>query len=425
MNALKFIVLCILLHLTPSTVAGQQIAAPGQWRQCAEYEPTKSVWMLYPQITHKQGYNNFQVQLEMMKAIIPAATINYIVQNDAIEQIVKAAIPSDWIANQQIKFFHFPYQEFWARDFGPVFITNEYGEKAMADFMFNIWGYSDTSDVAAILDEKLDERIAFNLKLPVLSSHLVSEGGNREISRQGVLMVVETVERQRNPQLSLFQMENEYKRLLGAKKIIWFKQGVRDDDISTQPPVSGPGGKKYYTMLTTNGHVDEFARFVNDSTILLASVSPIDRTNEIEKQTGERMDINYEILKKAYDINGHPFHIIRMPMPYIHTTTLSPADSVYKQIENLQIFNNNYFPSGNDIDCVAAASYLNFVIVNDRVLVAKYWQKGLSKKIKKRDEEAVKILQSAFPGKNIIQINTLAVNYGGGGMHCISMNEPF
>ncbi len=425
MNTLKFLTVYILLILLSNNGLCQQRAAPGQWRQSAEYEPTKSVWMLYPQITHKQGYNNFNVQLEMMRAIIPSATINYIVQNDKIEAIVRAAIPSDWITNQQIKFFHFPYQEFWARDFGPVFITNEKGEKGMADFMFNIWGYADTSDVAAILDEKLDERIAFNLKLPVLSSHLVSEGGNREINKQGVLMVVETVERQRNPQLSFSQMEFEYKRLLGAKKIIWFKQGVRDDDISTQPPVSGPNGKKYYTMLTTNGHVDEFARFVNDSTILLASVSIKDRTNEIEQLTGERMDINYEILQKASDINGHPFHIIRMPMPYLHTTTLSPADSVYKQIESLQIFNNNNFPSGNDIDCVAAASYLNFVIINDRVLVAKYWQKGLSKKIKKRDEEAVRILQTAFPEKSIIPINTLAVNYGGGGMHCISMNEPF
>ena len=349
MNTLKIFLLYVVFHFPINQGLCQQIADPGQWRQSAEYETTKSVWMLYPQITHKRGYNNFDVQFEMMKAIVPTATINYIVQNDSIEQLVRAAIPSDWISNQRIKFFHFPYQEFWARDFGPIFITNEKGEKAMADFMFNLWGYSDTSDVAAILDEKLDERIAFNLKLPVLSSHVVSEGGNREINKQGVLLVVEKVERQRNPGLSLAQMEAEYKRLLGAKKVIWLKQGVRDDDMSTMPPISGPDGKKYYTMLTTNGHVDEFARFVNDSTILLASVSPEDRTNDIEKQTGERMDINFDILEKATDIQEHPFHIIRMPMPYIHTTTLSPADSVYKQIESLQIFNDNYFPDRKSV----------------------------------------------------------------------------
>lgn len=403
----------------------QQIANPGKWRQAAEYEPTKAVWMLYPQITHKQGYSNFEVQFEMMKAIIPSVVINYIVKNDAIEQFVRQQVPESWLKNQQIRFFHFPYQEFWARDFGPVFITNEKGEKAIADFMFNIWGYSDTADVAAILDEKLDERIAFNLKLPVLSSHLVSEGGNREISSKGVLLVVETVERQRNPHLSLFQMEDEYKRLLGAQKIVWLKQGVRDDDMSTLPPIEGPGGKKYYTMLTTNGHVDEFARFVNDSTILLAWVPPAERTNNIEKQTGERMEINYQILKQSTNTNGQPFHIIKMPMPYVYTTILTPRDSVYKQLEWLQVFQNHNFPLGQEINCVAAASYLNFVIINDRVLVAKYWQKGLPKKVKKRDAEAVRILQTVFPGKTIIPINAIAINFGGGGMHCISMNEPY
>lgn len=425
---MKHSISCLIFYTTIACINqaySQQIAAPGKWRQAAEYEPTKTVWMLYPQITHKQGFSNFQVQLEMMKAIIPSADINYIVKNETIEQLVHNQIPEAWITNENIRFFHFPYQEFWARDFGPVFITNEKGEKALADFMFNIWGYSDTTDVFAILDEKLDERIAYNLKLPVLSSHLVSEGGNREISSKGVLMVVEAVERQRNPHLSLAQMDDEYKRLLGAQKIIWLKQGVRDDDISKLPPIEGPGGKKYYTMLTTNGHVDEFARFVNDSTILLAWVPPAERSNDIEKQTGERMEVNYEVLSRSTNVDGRNFNILKMPMPHVYTTTLQPADSVYKQLEWLQIFNNQTFPTGQEINCVAAASYLNFVIVNDRVLVAKYWKKGLSKKIRKRDAEAVRILQSVFPGKTIIPINALAINFGGGGMHCISMNEPY
>lgn len=425
---MKVYIFCLwycLLFSSLHYANAQQLAAPGKWRQSAEYEPTKAVWMLYPQITHKQGYSNFQVQLEMMHAIIPSADINYIVQNETIEQSVRKQIPEAWITNQQIRFFHLPYQEFWARDFGPVFITNENGEKALADFMFNIWGYSDTTDVAAILDEKLDERIAFNLKLPVLSSHLVSEGGNREINSKGVLLVVEAVERQRNPHLNLLQMEVEYKRLLGAQKIIWLKQGVRDDDMSTMPPIEGPGGKKYYTMLTTNGHADEFARFVNDSTILLGWVPPADRSNDIEKQTGERMEINYQILCKATDTDGKAFNLVKMPMPYVYTTTLMPQDSVYKQLEWIQVFQHHNFPLGQQIDCVAAASYLNFVIVNDCVLVAKYWQKGLPKRVKKRDAEAIKILKSVFPGKAIIPINALAVNFGGGGMHCISMNEPY
>ena len=136
------------------------------------------------------------------------------------------------------------------------------------------------------------------------------------------------------------------------------------------------------------------------------------------------MEANYQILKNARDQDGKPFNIIKMPMPYPVTTTLVPGDSVYAQLRSLQTGAGIPFPDGEKIDCVAAASYLNFLVANDVVLVGKYWKEGLSKKIKKRDEEAWAILQKAFPGKTIIALDALAINYGGGGMHCITMNEP-
>ena len=56
--------------------------------------------------------------------------------------------------------------------------------------------------------------------------------------------------------------------------------------------------------------------------------------------------------------------------------------------------------------------------------MAKYWKPNLPLEIKKRDEEAFNIIQNAFPDKKVIAINTLAVNLGGGGIHCITINEP-
>lgn len=418
--ALKIITVfcCIYFFTNPS------LAQSSSYRMHAEYESTEAVWMLWPQITHKRGYHNENVMVEMMKALTPSNNIKLVVKNDSMEAIAKKVIPQNLLNTKAVTIIKFPYQEFWARDIGPVFLGNAKGEKAVADFMFNDWGYTDTADAAAILDEKLDERIASYYKLPLFSTHIVSEGGDREINSRGTLLLVEAVEKQRNPSLTLAEMEPEYKRVLGASKIIWLTQGVKDDDLSFYPPIDGPDGKKYYTMLTTGGHVDEFARFVNDSTILLADVDAADRKSDMEKQTGERMDMNYEILKKATDQNGKPFHIIRMPMPYPVTTTLSPGDSVYAQLRSIQTAAGNPFPDGQTIDCIAAASYLNFLVANDVVLVGKYWKKGLSGKIKKRDAEAQSILQKAFPGKKIVPIDALAVNYGGGGMHCITMNEP-
>lgn len=398
---------------------------PDRYRQHAEYEPTEAVWMLYPLITHKLGYSNQKVQLQMIQALAVDNKIKMVVPDDKTAEEFKKSLPKNLLADSIVSILIFPYTEFWARDMGPVFVTNNKGQKAVADFMFNNWGYTDTSDAYSRLNEKLDEKIAAYYQLPVLSTTVVSEGGDREINSKGTLLLVEAVEKQRNPSLTMEQMEISYKRLLGASKIIWFKQGVRDDDHSTHAPIDGPGNKKYYTMLTTGGHVDEFARFVNDSTIVLAWVAPADRTNDIEKQTGERMETNYEILRQATDQDGKPFNIIKMPMPYVVTATLAPGDSVYAALRALQTEAGHDFPDGKKIDCVAAASYLNFLIANDVVLVAKYWHKGLSKKIKNRDEEAKRILQKLFPAKKIIAIDAMAVNLGGGGMHCITMNEPF
>ncbi len=412
---LPFIILLLPLLTQAQTTGG--------FRQHAEYEPTQAVWMLYPQIIHKKDFPTAAVTAEMIKALTPFVNIKLIVINDSIEQLVRNMLPAPLLKDGIVSVLKFAYQEFWARDMGPVFVTNNKGEKAIADFNFNDWGYNDTADGAARLDEKLDEHIAAYYNIPVISTNIVSEGGDREVNGKGTLLLVEAVEKQRNPGLTLEEMEPEYKRLLGVSKIIWLKQGVRDDDQSFYPPIEGPGGKKYYTMLTTGGHVDEFARFVNDSTLLLAEVSQQERKSDMEKQTGSRMDINFEILRNATDQNGRHFNIIRMPMPYPVTTKLEPGDSVYAQLKDLQTTAGLSFPDGA-VDCVAAASYLNFLVANDALLVGKYWKKGLSQKIKKRDEEARQILQYAFPGKKIIAIDALAINYGGGGMHCITMNEP-
>ena len=54
----------------------------------------------------------------------------------------------------------------------------------------------------------------------------------------------------------------------------------------------------------------------------------------------------------------------------------------------------------------------------------KYWKEGLAEGIKERDKRAEEILAAVFPNRDIIMLDALAINYGGGGIHCISMQEP-
>ena len=326
------------------------------------------------------------------------------------------------IENGRLSFFKENYQEFWARDMGPAFLVGSDGKLAIADFNFSGWGYGKTTDIDVQKDEKLDEKLAAKLSLKTLSTALITEGGDHEVNGKGTLMVCESVELTRNPTLTKTQIETEFKRVLGVKKIIWLQKGLVEDDYTFSARLKNKRGDSLYTVLTTNGHVDETARFVNDSTIILAE--PVDLDEPIDKENKRRMDANFSILQKATDQDGKPFKIVRMPLPKLMFSTLKPNDGVYEIIKDFDYKDGSKFPKGQPVKVVAASSYLNFLIANDVVLMAKYWRQGLDLDIKKRDEAAERVLKSVFPNKKIVGIDAFALNLGGGGIHCITRNEP-
>ena len=307
---------------------------------------------------------------------------------------------------------------------GPIFVETNQKTFAIADFNFNSWGYADTLDVDTKTEEMYDVRVAKHFKLPVISSSMISEGGNREVNGKGTLITSEAVEKGRNPNMSKLQMEAEYKRLLGTKKVIWLKQGLVEDDHTFLGPITTADGTKAYTVVTTNGHVDEFVRFVNDSTILLAQIDSKELDDPIAFENNKRIEENYEILSKATDHDGQPFTIIRMPLPGTIYNTLNPGDYVYEYIKTLDYGNGIKFPDGESVKVMAALSYLNFIITNKVIIGQRCWREGMPLELKSKDEKAAQILQSVFPNRKVIMIDALAVNLGGGGIHCISMQQP-
>ena len=237
------------------------------------------------------------------------------------------------------------------------------------------------------------------------------------MSAEGVLMLTESVQRLRNPALSRSQMEKEYSRLIGAKHFIWLDKGLRDDDFSLTGPIPGPGGSRFFTCLTTNGHVDEYARFANDSTILLARGDTA-ATDPIERESARRMLANYKILARARRPSGRPYRIVPLPLVPAITAPMQPGDGPYDFLAGCELGDGYRFGVRRQPEnMVAAASYLNFVIANDLLLAPRYGLPG--------DSAALSAFRTAFPGKKIILLNPLALNWGGGGMHCITANEPY
>lgn len=393
-------------------------------RQMAEFEKIDAIWLIWPTTDHKVGESVEKVTLSIIDVLISDLKIVISCADEEVLNKAQSILIEKYPHSENLNFKVLPSIEIWARDMGPIFVEMENGQHAIADFNFNSWGYADTLEVDTKIEEKFDERVAELLNLPLISSSMISEGGNRELNGRGTLMATEVVEQGRNPKMSKATMESEYHRLLGVKKVIWLKDGLLEDRHTFLGPLTTSGNTKAYTTVTTNGHVDEFARFVNDSTILLATVDSTEMHDPIAKENHRRMEENFHILSESTDQDGNPFTIVRMPLPQTILTTMSPGDYVYEYIKTLDYHNGSKFPNGDTITVVAPASYLNFIITNKVIVGQKYWRQGMPKEIKMQDEEATKILQSVFPNRKVIMLDALAVNLGGGGLHCISMHQP-
>ncbi|MCM4152565.1 agmatine deiminase family protein [Arenibacter sp. N53] len=392
--------------------------------QPAEFESQEAIWLIWPSTDHKEGESVEQVTLAIIEALMGNLEIVITCKDRELLAHAQETLKNHFGELTKLKLLQLPSIEIWARDMGPIFVETNQNTLAIADFNFNSWGYSDTLNIDTKTEELYDERVAKHLQLPVISSTMISEGGNREVNGRGTLITTEAVEMDRNPHMTKEEMEKEYKRLLGVKKIIWLKKGLVEDDHTFLGPVTTLEGQKAYTVVTTNGHVDEFARFVNDSTILMAKVDSVELNDPIAFENHKRMKENYRILSESTDQDGEPFTIIEMPLPGTIFSTMGPGDYVYEYIKTLDYGNGSTFPKGESVTVIAALSYLNFIITNKVVIGQRCWREGMPDELKLKDEKAKQILQSVFPDRKVIMIDALAVNLGGGGIHCISMHQP-
>lgn len=288
------------------------------------------------------------------------------------------------------------------QDPGPYFLRTAQG-LAVADYRLN------HPDPRA---EAMDRTLAAAIGLPSIQSRLVSEGGARQSNGRGILLLSRVVEQVRNPGWSLADIEAEHLRVHGARKIVWLERGPADEEWGKL--TDGRWG------IGTGGHVDVFARFANPSTILLAEVSRVQReTHAIMAETHERMERNFDLLRAASDQNGQPFTIIRVPVP----------DPIIASIESDQInvAERSWLPgarAGGTIEYYLPASYLNFIIANGVVVSCRLHGPGLGERFRETDRQAMQVLEQAFPGRRILQIEVTPLLHGGGGLHCHSRNQP-
>lgn len=387
----------------------------GNSQPAAEFRPLRAVWMAWPTYEHKTSVPLAPAMVEIIKTLLPEVKVELLVTNDKVAKQVRALIPSPNLNLRKL-----PYSEIWMRDFGPSFFGNG-SQKSILDYGFNYWGYEKPENENSKLHEEVDRSIAKQLKIPTRRAFLIGEGGNREANGAGVAMLVESVERQRNPKFSLEILTERHMKALDVSKIIWLKEGLVEDGYS----FDGPVADGVYLPITTGGHIDNIARFVDERTILLAEVTQAEAAKSpLAAENRKRLEENYQILKEATDANGKPFEIVRMPAADLQFETMSPGDPVYDFLAGLNYSDGSQFPKGKPVKVAHAASYLNFLIANGVVLTSKLYRPGAPESLKMKDQRSVEILKKVFPNRKVVAIDTRAINLGGGGIHCITSHEP-
>jgi agmatine deiminase len=249
----------------------------------------------------------------------------------------------------------------WMRDMGPTFVRTDDGTLAAVDWVFNGWGQQDWA--AWDNDQRIAQEVANTAGVPIIDSPLVNEGGGIHVDGQGTVLLTETVQLdpQRNPGWTAQQVEAELERTIGAKRFVWLKRGLTRD----------------YLALGTRGHVDILACFADPNTILFHDQRDPDHPDYV---------ISQEIRDTL--ANAGPWRLVGLPAP--------------QQLRD-------------DTDWVDW-SYINHYICNDAVVMCTFDDPN--------DAVAEALLRDAYPGREIVQIDARRIFARGGGIHCITQQQP-
>lgn len=258
-----------------------------------------------------------------------------------------------------------PLDDAWMRDIGPTFVTDG-RELAAVDWTFNGWGAQSWARWER--DRHIARSVAELAGVPVHGSPLVNEGGAIHVDGEGTVLLTETVQlgRERNPGWSRADVEAEVHARLGTRKAIWLPRGLSGD----------------YGTYGTLGHVDIVAAFAGPGTVVAhVQPDPAHPDHEITRET-------VGILRAATDARGRPLEVVEVLAP----TVLRAG--------------------GEWVDY----SYINHYLCNGGVVLCAFGDP--------RDELAAGIFRRLFPTRTVTLVDARAIFAGGGGIHCITQQQP-
>ena len=271
----------------------------------------------------------------------------------------------------------------WARDVAPTFVTDG-NEIRGIDWGFNAWGgLEDGLYFPWDKDNKMARKLCDLLDVDVYNKRgFILEGGSIHSDGEGTILTTEAclLSKGRNSGMTKEQIDNELKLYLGAKKVIWLKSGIYNDE--------------------TNEHVDNICAFVSPGEVVLA-------------WTDNKNDPQYEmsasclnILENSTDAQGRKIKVHKLPLP-------EPVTITAEECAGLDDMDGE--PTRTPGERLAA-SYVNFYISNKHVVCPQFGDKN--------DKAAIEILAKLFPTRKVVGVYARDILIGGGNIHCITQQIP-
>jgi agmatine deiminase len=262
-----------------------------------------------------------------------------------------------------------PLDEYWMRDFGPTFVVDDErpGVLGAVDWVFNGWGAPEWSEWRKSAEHA--RLIAGIVGAETVSSLLVNEGGGIHVDGEGTVLLTETVQLDpnRNPYADKARVEVEMARTIGATHAIWLPRGLTRD----------------YDDFGTSGHVDIVATIPSPGTLLLHSQrNPEHPDFEVCRDLRAQLDA-------TTDAAGRAWNIVEIPAP----ATI------------------------RDDEGFVDWSYVNHLVVNGGVIACGFGEAAA-------DAVAREILEQVYPGRRVVTVDARAIFARGGGIHCITQQQP-
>ncbi len=384
-------------------------------RTIAEWEQQESVWTVWPKDEESR-----KVLVKCIHEIVNEVPVTLVVSSDSLRDYALLDLKKDSIDFSKIKIQIIPNATGFARDNGPWFLFDQKGFAARAAFGWNNFGLpvaaaNGISKKDSISMGSFASEATSKMKVHEIKSDLVIENGMIDVNSKGVAICFMETALQRNPNMDLPTIISEMKRVLGLKKIIWLGGSPTMEKI-------GPGAKASNIFgFGANGHIDQFFRFVNDSTILVALHDGTERRfDPVTSADFLILEENIKYLRNSTDENDQPFHIIEIPVPVMR------YHMVEDSIQDVSVDTVKYkeFENGALIYHAPMATYMNFFVCNNLVILPEYFKEALTESEKIKDDQVEKIFKSLYPGKKIIRINPLALNLKGSGIRRSFIGQP-